>query len=281
MFNIINRINAVFATIGLLVTPFIFNVATANADQVTAITIPVDTVIFADKGSTTEVAREDIPAKYVGLTCSATAVSENQSSVHPGNNLVVESNGSTITLADVEREAGVSTDSSGSLTMGNKVVVSLVMGNDGVFSAGMDLHIMCDEPEVEVCRDGAVVTVKQSARKDTDTDAPCPEPQIEVCRDGTVITIDESDKKDTDTNAPCPVEKVSVCRDGDVIEIEKDKVKEGDVVANECPEEEEEGEVKPATLPNTGAGSTALLVSSVLGAGLAGHVYVNRKQNQF
>ena len=54
---------------------------------------------------------------------------------------------------------------------------------------------------------------------------------------------------------------------------------EGDVVADECPEEED-GEVLPATLPKTGVGSTTLLVASVLGSGLAGHMYVNRKQSQ-
>ena len=280
MINISNKVHAVVATIGLLTTPFVVGTATVSAGQVTAITIPVDTVIRADEGSITEVARQDVPADYIGFNCSATAVSRNQHSVHPGNDLVVESNGSSITLADVEREAGVTTDSSGSLTMGNEVIVSLIMGKDEVFSAGMDLHIMCEEPTVEVCRDGNVVTIKQSERKDTDTNAPCPEPQIEVCRDGEEITIDESERTATDGDAPCPVEKVSVCRDGDVIEVDKDIVKDNDIVGDSCPEEEEEGEVLPATLPETGTGSTLLLISAIVGAGLAGHMYVNRKQNQ-
>lgn len=61
-----------------------------------------------------------------------------------------------------------------------------------------------EEPkDIQVCRDGKVITIKENERKSTDTDPPCPEEQIQVCRAGKVITIDEEDRLSSDTDAPC------------------------------------------------------------------------------
>ncbi len=271
-------IQATAITGAIVASSFIIsgNVYATNSHSTTAnITVPVSTIVHADEGSTTEVARTSVEDAHVGMVCSVKANSENQSSVHPGNDLVVRSGNSSITLEDVEREAGVTTHANGELTLGNDIVVSLVMGSDGAFSAGMDLQVSCEEREIEVCRDGMIKSIKPSERKESDTDAPC---DIEVCRDGKVVTINsEEDRKSTDTNAPCEEEKVTVCRDDKIMEVNKNDVKDSDVVGTKCP-----GEVLPEkTLPNTGAGSTGLIIAAVLGAGVVGQVVVSRRQRSF
>ena len=96
----------------------------------------------------------------------------------------------------------------------------------------------CEQPpkHIEVCRDGKVITIPASERKDTDTNPPCPTPEYEyVCRDGKVIKIEKGTRRDGDTDAPCPVPEYEyVCRDGKVIKIEKGTRQDGDTDAP-CP----------------------------------------------
>ena len=93
--------------------------------------------------------------------------------------------------------------------------------------------------EIEVCRDGKIVTINEDDRLSTDTNPPCPVEQIQVCRDGKVVTIDEEDRKSTDTDAPCVL-----------------------------------GEEKPKELPNTGIQSVigGFAGTSALGYGLREYV---------
>lgn len=86
---------------------------------------------------------------------------------------------------------------------------------------------------------------------------------IEVCRDGKVITIKESERKDGDTNPPCPVEMIKVCRDGVIIEIKPEDRKSTDTDACVLSEEH------PKELPNTGIESVfgGLIGASALAYG--------------
>lgn len=101
-------------------------------------------------------ASQDV-TQYSGLTCTVSAQAENQSSVHPGNDLTVESGGDSVVLEDVEGVAGGSTSASGTLVLGNTVTVTLNMGPDNSFSAGMNVSLDCDTstppptPEPQAC----------------------------------------------------------------------------------------------------------------------------------
>ncbi len=179
----------------------------ASADTGYTLRVPIDTVISkVEVGSKHVLASEVVQSKYVGLSCSVNATAENQGSVHPDNDLVVSSGSSSVTLKDVERAGGVLTHAQGSLTLGSDVKVTLVMGKDKVFSGGMDVNVTCKEREIEVCRDGVITPIKETERRESDTDAPCPvdEKHINVCRNGSVVEIKESEKQSTDGSAPCP-----------------------------------------------------------------------------
>ncbi len=116
-----------------------------------SIVIPVDTVIYAKEGSRTLLANETVDANLGGQVCAVTAKAKNQGSVHPGNDIEIASNGNKITLFNVERAPGVDTEANGTLKLGADIDVTLVMGQDEVFSAGMDVTFDCqEEPEPPV-----------------------------------------------------------------------------------------------------------------------------------
>jgi hypothetical protein len=109
------------------------------------IVIPINTFVKGTEGEFTELATEQVPEEFHGQTCSVIAVSENQTSVHPNNNIHVESGGSSVLLEDVESVPG-KVEGSGVLVLGPTIVVLLEFGDDGLFSAGINIVIDCTAP---------------------------------------------------------------------------------------------------------------------------------------
>jgi hypothetical protein len=125
-----------------------FTLATAVAAvEGFEITIPITTVVRAPEGSVTELESRSVPEEFVGQSCAVIGESQNQDSVHPNNDLLVVSGGSSATLPDVERESGGRIVGSGRVVLGSEIVVSLVMGSDEVFSAGMVIFVDCSPIE--------------------------------------------------------------------------------------------------------------------------------------
>jgi hypothetical protein len=134
----------------------VFGVAQAQeAQQVPTIDIPIDTVV--DDAPPFEqhiLATQAVDPADEGKSCEVTIIGTNQESMHPGNNLVVGSNGSSVTAFDVEREPGAITEAVGTLVLGPTVTVELFLGPDHVFSAGLVVSIDCIQvsPEPPVVR---------------------------------------------------------------------------------------------------------------------------------
>lgn len=103
--------------------------------------------IDAEPGTTHELATVDVPPELIGSTCMAVADAVNNTSTHPGNNLVLSSGDTSATAFDVERAAGATTPFQGSITLGPTVTVTLVMGEDGTFSgAAWIATLNCRQP---------------------------------------------------------------------------------------------------------------------------------------
>lgn len=107
-------------------------------------TIDLYTVVRDDPGTETSLGSWSVPDDLQGRTCVATSTPENNSSIHPGNNLRVVS-ASTITLVDVEG-TGSPVGSTDQIILGSQVEVILVMGPDGVYSAGIAVSFDCPPP---------------------------------------------------------------------------------------------------------------------------------------
>ena len=100
-------------------------------------------VARGEEGSTVELARLEVDAEHVGTTCTVRAHTENQSSVHPGNDLLVTTGDSRAVIADVEAEPDSSRDLSDQVVLGESVVIQLRFGPDQVSSMGYDLEVDC------------------------------------------------------------------------------------------------------------------------------------------
>ena len=131
-------------SVGILVCGLILTAAATDTatDAAFEMTVSIETVIRAPEGSETVLRAHPVPSGLVGETCSVIAQSLNQSSVHPGNDLTVESE-TRIVLVDVEAEPGGTVAATDVMVLGNEVLISLVMGPDEVFSAGVDVLFDC------------------------------------------------------------------------------------------------------------------------------------------
>jgi hypothetical protein len=106
-------------------------------------TIPRDTTMVAGTvGEQVELA-EVAGGFLVGSTCEVTALHDEAGVRHPGNNLVVTSGASSVTLEDVEREPGAATGSDVPLTIGDVIRVEVVLGADAAFGGDVSLEIDC------------------------------------------------------------------------------------------------------------------------------------------
>ncbi len=108
-----------------------------------SLTIPLDTVVYIPWDANQLLATEPVPEQFAGLTCGVTGNSHNQDSVHPDNDLIVRSGASEAILENVEDEPGETVHAAGTLTLDTEVTVTLHMGPDAVFSAGIDVIIDC------------------------------------------------------------------------------------------------------------------------------------------
>lgn len=139
------RLLGILGAVLLLVLTMAINVQASHAFL--EISIPVETVVEAPEDTTTQLATADVPDEFTNHLCNVTAHSENQRSVHPGNDLLVESGTSQVVLSNVESEPGVIVDVAEQLELGEVITVSLIMGPDKVFSAGIEVIVQCPHDE--------------------------------------------------------------------------------------------------------------------------------------
>ncbi len=108
--------------------------------------VPVDTIVRSKPGVVTELVKIDVPEEHQGASCDLDAIGQNQGSVHPGNDLLVMTGDSDVTVEGVEDTAFQTTPKSVELVLGSTITVSLVMGPDEVFSGGLTLSFNCPPP---------------------------------------------------------------------------------------------------------------------------------------
>jgi hypothetical protein len=103
------------------------------------------TVVTGEFGSVHQVASSDVAADMVGDVCDVTASADNNGSVHPQSDLIVSSDGTQVTIANVEAVPGAVTIANGELTLGSTITVSVRLGPDGVFSGGGSVELVCTD----------------------------------------------------------------------------------------------------------------------------------------
>jgi hypothetical protein len=148
-----------------------------GAQEVPTIVIPISTVVRDDPGTVHVLATQAVPAEWQGTACTVSSTSENQSSVHPGSNLTITSGSDSVVLLDVEAVPGGTVTASGTLTLDADIVVSLQLGPDGVFSAGLIVTITCPaEPSPSPSPSPSPTTSPSPSPSPSPTDSPTPSP---------------------------------------------------------------------------------------------------------
>lgn len=109
-----------------------------------SVSVPVDTVIRDAELSKHLLASVDVPQAHQDQLCAATLTSKNNVSIHPGTNVYVDS-GNSLFFADVENGSFVSATQE--LLLSSQISVSVELGEDGVFSGGLLVDVLCPEQE--------------------------------------------------------------------------------------------------------------------------------------
>lgn len=115
------------------------------------------TVVRDAEGSEHKLLTLTVAEESQGREAVLTATAANNSSVHPGNDLIVASGSKSVVLVDVERAPGAVTEASDELVLGSELTITLVMGQDGVFSGDITIAVECPEPEPEPQEVGVMV----------------------------------------------------------------------------------------------------------------------------
>ncbi len=154
----------------------------ASADHGT-ISVPIDTVVRAGQGEVVQLDSTAINPELVGATCEYEFHSTNQESVNPGNDLILSTGGTETVIPGVEDAPDQELDVAGSVTLGETLTVSVRIGPNEIFSAGLSVELVCDIEDVPS-------TTSTTAPETTTTTAP------------ETTTTAEPDRAATTTAAP-------------------------------------------------------------------------------
>jgi hypothetical protein len=103
-------------------------------------------IVRASEGALVELAAVDVDAALIGQACTLTASFYNQRSVNPGNDVIVATGGTQMTLTDIEALADTTTTGSASVIAGDVVTFTLVMGPKQVYSGQLHMSLECQPP---------------------------------------------------------------------------------------------------------------------------------------
>ena len=167
------------------------------------------TVVRTAPGVHTHIGSWPVPADLVGRECSATSQPSNNESIHPGNDLIIASGGDQIILPGVE-DSSQPVSSVGFLTFDTTVTVTLVMGADGVYSAGLGVVFDCRPPTTtEVPPSTTIPTPTTSLPETTPTSLPgsttsTTQPATTSASPTTTTAPQTSTSTSTSTSEPAP-----------------------------------------------------------------------------
>ena len=112
------------------------------------ISISIDGVVRGVEGEVVPLVDQAVAAEFVGDTCDGTVSTGNNASTHPNNDLLITTGGQTFTIPDVEAGANDVSVASGSIVLGENIVLELRLGPDAVGSGGLVLTFDCADTAV-------------------------------------------------------------------------------------------------------------------------------------
>jgi hypothetical protein len=166
MSNVVTRrlAGAVVALVAVLMLPLVASAETFSVSLPTR-------VVRGATGDRVDFGARQVPAGLVGQTCTVVATGNNNTSVHVGNDLVVDS-ASSVRLFGVEDSRNKTTVAAGTITLGNSVRFILVLGPDPVFSADLNVIFDCQAPATTTTSTTSSSTTSTTEASTTTTEPP-------------------------------------------------------------------------------------------------------------
>jgi hypothetical protein len=187
----------------ILTTLFVLALGAFPVAAAEPLTIVDDTVIKAEPGSSTNLATVAVEPDRIGTVCTLLVHSQNQSSVHSGNDLVVTTGDMVAVIDDVEAEADEGRDLSTEVVLGPTISVDLRMGDDRRSSLGFSLELDCGTTAPVLVQGASVTTVPESPVEVTTTVPPPPDP-CSTADDGSLTVDQDTCPSTTSTPATAP-----------------------------------------------------------------------------
>ena len=128
-------------------------------------TIVIDGVTEGAEGDVVQVAERLVDEADVGASCMVSSRTENNSSVHPGTDVIITTGGSDTVIEGIEDEPGQVVSVSSPVVLGDAIAVFIRLGPDGRSSGGVTITFDCEEVEV-------IGTTTTTAAPTTTTAAP-------------------------------------------------------------------------------------------------------------
>lgn len=198
-------------TLVVAVMMTIIATGSASSAQGDGLTIPASTVISGNAGDVIELGRIPVDTARAGPLCTWQATVMNQTSVHPNTDILLESNGTTLVLADVEAVPNKVTSNSGSVFLADEVVVSVRLGPLGLFSGRMEVTIdysKCQPTTTSTSTSttelSPVTTAEVSTTQSTTESTPTPTSPtvVETSAETTVVETSTETTEDTQVEGP-------------------------------------------------------------------------------
>jgi hypothetical protein len=157
------------------------------------LSVPLNTFVQAGEGEVVQLVSVPVDSELVGATCSWEFHATNQESVHPGNDLILSTGGTDTVVPGVENAPGQVLDVAGSFQLGETVTVSLRMGPDEVFSAGLSVEVLCEGdvvPTTATTTPASTTTTTPATTTTTAAPTTTSAPGVDTEVAGTVVTAE-------------------------------------------------------------------------------------------
>lgn len=98
--------------------------------------------VYGGEGEVVQVTQVAVDADLIGATCTGTPTVQNNESMHPGNDFIISSGGTSVVVSDFESAAGKVTTATANLVLGETITVSIRLGPHGVASLAGDTVVV-------------------------------------------------------------------------------------------------------------------------------------------
>ena len=123
--------------------------------------------VYGSEGEVVQVTQVAVDADLIGATCTGTATVRNNESMHPGNDFIISSGGTSVVVADFESAAGGVTTATSDLVLGETITASVRLGPHGVASLAGDTLVVAT-----VCQPTTTTTTTPPPAPTTSTTQP-------------------------------------------------------------------------------------------------------------